>query len=146
MMMAIVIVRVKWVCNFMVCSYCDVGDGDGDYDDKEEPTDTSYSGFFFLSYSAAASVRSMAPLPFLSVLYRRFQIVEFLQGDDVSVTPDPQPGGPWYLFVRHLAHILFVVGGPTSRYVYIYIIYLFIYLLQLGFYPVAVVILHVNKT
>jgi len=115
MVMAIVIVRVKWVCNFMVSSYCDVGDGDGDCDDKEEPTDTSYSGFFFLSYGAAALFRSMAPLPYLSALYRRFQKVEFLQGDDVSVTPDPQPGGPGYLFVRHLAHALFVVGGPTSR-------------------------------
>jgi len=33
----------------------------------------------------------------------------------------------------------------SFRDLYIYI-YLFIYLLQLGFYPVAVVILHVNKT
>jgi len=36
--MALVIVRVKWVCNFMFSFYCDFGDGDGDYDDKEEPT------------------------------------------------------------------------------------------------------------
>ena len=55
------------------------------------------------------------PLPFLTALYRRFQTVEFLQADDVSVTPDPRPGGPGYLFVRHLAQILFVMGGPTSR-------------------------------
>jgi hypothetical protein len=48
----------------MVSSYCDVGDGDGDYDDKEEPTDTFYSGFFFISYGAAARFRSMAPSPF----------------------------------------------------------------------------------
>jgi len=47
----------------MVGSYRDVGDGDDDYDDKEEPTDTSYSGFFFLSYGAAARFRSMAPYP-----------------------------------------------------------------------------------
>jgi len=61
--MAIMIVRGMWVCNFMVTSCCDVGEGDGDYDDKEEPTDTSYSGFFFLSYGAAARFQSMAPSP-----------------------------------------------------------------------------------
>jgi len=99
----------------MVTSCCDVGEGDGDYDDKEEPTDTSYSGFFFLSYGAAARFQPMAPSPFLAALYRRFQTVEVLQDDDVGVTPDPQTGGPGYLFVRHLAQILFVMGGPISR-------------------------------
>jgi len=39
--MAIVIVRGKWLYTFVVASYCGVGDGDGDCDDKEEPTDTS---------------------------------------------------------------------------------------------------------
>ena len=35
----------------------------------------------------------------------------------------------------------------VNNFIYIYIfIYLFIYLLQLGCYPVAVVILHVNNT
>jgi hypothetical protein len=47
--MAIVIVRGKWVCNFIVSFCCDVVGGNGDYDDEDKPTDTSYSGFFFLS-------------------------------------------------------------------------------------------------
>jgi hypothetical protein len=33
----------------------------------------------------------------------------------ISVTPDPQPERPGCLFLRHLAQILSVVGGPTSR-------------------------------
>jgi len=36
-----------------------------------------------------------------------------------------------------------LMNNPVHTYIYIY---LFIYLLQLGCYPVAVVILHVNKT
>jgi hypothetical protein len=98
MVMAIVIVRGKWVCSFIVSSYYDVAGGDGDHNDEEKPTNTSYSGFFFLS-----------------ARYWRFRTIEFFQGHDVSVTPDPQPGGPVYLCVRHLAQILFVVVGPTSR-------------------------------
>jgi len=96
----------------MVTSCCDVGEGDGDYDDKEEPTDTSYSGFFFLSYGAAARFQPMAPSPFLAALYRRFQTVEVLQDDDVGVTPDPQTGGPGYL--SFFAQTLFCMGGRVE--------------------------------
>ena len=99
--MAIVIVRVKWVCSFMVSSYCDVGDRDGAYDDKEEPTVTSYFGFFFFSYGAAASFRSMAISPspppftgdsrqlrFCKVMMSTSRLIPSLEGQGIFPLPE----------------------------------------------------------
>jgi hypothetical protein len=61
MVLGIVIVRrsgyaILWLVE-------DVRDGDGDCDDKEEPTETSFSKFFFLSYGAVARFLSMVLSP-----------------------------------------------------------------------------------
>jgi hypothetical protein len=77
---------------------------------------------------------------FVLLTHRRFGAYAYIiQGDQKRLCT-------CFLYCNHQVHIDFLITLYIRMYDIIIIIIIIIYLLQLGCYPVAVVILHVNKT